>query len=283
MMSRGYITLAQNSGDVDYVRQAYALALSIKNTQSEVNEFAICVNKKSDVPKKWRHVFDYIIKIPGEDDAEGKEWKIHNKWKYFEMSPFDETVILDADMIFTSDVSHWWTYLSMSHVHFTTQVHNYKGAIATDNFYRKALFENELPSVYTAFMYFDKSDEAKEMFDMAKIIYQNWETFYYEYIPLYRPKHVSGDVVFSLAQHILGTENALADTYPSFVHMKSKMMDIPAGHITENWIENLPTYFTEDGTLKVGNYKQTLPVHYHIKEWLTDTVIEKLEGIYNGQ
>ena len=40
-MSRGYITIAQNSGDLDYVRMAYALAASIKKTQSEVDEFAI--------------------------------------------------------------------------------------------------------------------------------------------------------------------------------------------------------------------------------------------------
>ena len=29
-MSRGYITTAQNSGDLDYVRMAYALMASIK-------------------------------------------------------------------------------------------------------------------------------------------------------------------------------------------------------------------------------------------------------------
>ena len=282
MMSKGYITLAQNTSTENYVRQAYALALSIKNTQNTVKDFAICVTSKDDVPAEWAYAFDHIIEIPGTDDAEGEDWKIHNKWKYFEMSPFDETVILDADMIFSASVDHWWDFLGTTDVYFTSTVHNYKGLVATDDFYRKAISENNLPNVYTAFMYFNKSKQAEEMFKMAELIYQNWEEFYFEYIPLYRPKNVSGDIVFSLAQHILGMENTMHDLpIPSFVHMKSRMMNIPSNQITENWIENIPTYFRPDGVLKVGNYKQTLPFHYHIKEWLTSDIITKLEAQYN--
>jgi hypothetical protein len=94
---------------------------------------------------------------------------------------------------------------------------------------------------------------------------------------------VSGDIVFSLAQHILGTEDTMNDlNFPSFVHMKSQMMNIPKNQITENWVENIPTYYRPDGVLKVGNYKQLLPFHYHIKSWLTDDIIAKLEERYNG-
>ena len=41
-MSKGYIIIAQNS-DVDYLRMAYALALSIKATQ-DVNSVCLCVD-----------------------------------------------------------------------------------------------------------------------------------------------------------------------------------------------------------------------------------------------
>ena len=281
-MSKGYITIAQNSGDIDYVRQAYALALSIKNTQSEVKDFAICVEKKSDVPEKYKHVFDHIIEIPWGDAAEGEKWKIHNKWKYFYMSPFDETVVLDADMIFTSDVSGWWYYLGTKDVHFTSTVHNYKGQTTGSNYYRKAFTKNELPNVYTAFFYFKQSTAAAELFKMAEWIYNNWERFYFEHFPKERPKQVSGDVVFALAAKILGLESTSNLPFPSFVHMKSRMMDIPANQITENWIEHIPTYFTDTGVLKVGNYKQILPYHYHVKEWLTPKIIKQLEDAYDG-
>jgi len=281
-MSKGYITLAQNSGKVDYIRQAYALALSIKNTQTDVTDFAICVEDADKVPEKYRHAFDHIIEIPWGDAAEGEKWKIHNKWKYYYMSPFDETVILDADMIFTTDVSSWWDYLSTQDVHFTTTVHNYKGQIATSDWYRATFTQNELPNVYTAFFYFKQSDEAAQLFKLAEWIYNNWEKFYFENLPEARPKEVSGDVVFALAAKILGIECNDDLPFPSFVHMKSRMMDIPGNQITENWIEHVPTYFTDDGTFKVGNYKQYLPVHYHIKDWLTDKIIKQLEDIHNG-
>ena len=37
-MSKGYIVIAQNNATVDYLQQAYALALNLKLTQSEVNK-----------------------------------------------------------------------------------------------------------------------------------------------------------------------------------------------------------------------------------------------------
>ena len=42
-MSKGFLVLAQNS-DVDYVRQAYALALSIKATQPNINNISIVIS-----------------------------------------------------------------------------------------------------------------------------------------------------------------------------------------------------------------------------------------------
>ena len=104
-MSKGYIVIAQNSGKVDYLGQAYALAINLKLTQSTVNSIAVCVdsNTKKLITEKHKSVFDHIIDIPWEDAADGKDWKINNKWKYYYMSPFDETVILDTDMIFPVD------------------------------------------------------------------------------------------------------------------------------------------------------------------------------------
>ena len=62
-MSRGYITIAQNSGDLDYVRMAYALAASIKKTQTDVDEFAIIVDPNYEMPEEYKWAFDYIIPV----------------------------------------------------------------------------------------------------------------------------------------------------------------------------------------------------------------------------
>jgi len=43
-MSRGYITIAQNSEDIDYLEMAYALALSLGATQ-KISNLCVCVDE----------------------------------------------------------------------------------------------------------------------------------------------------------------------------------------------------------------------------------------------
>lgn len=155
-MSKGYIVIAQNNKTVNYLEQAYALALNLKLTQSTVSNLTVCVdaNTKALIKTKHKQVFDHIVDIPWNDDAENQPWKINNKWKFYHMSPYDETVILDTDMIFPTDVSYWWDMLSERDVWATTNVRTYRGDVVTSDYYRKYFVKNELPNVYTAFFYF---------------------------------------------------------------------------------------------------------------------------------
>ncbi len=278
-MSRGYLILAQNSKKEDYVKMAYALALSIKNSQSTVNNVCLATDRPI-LDEKIKSAFDDIVSIPWADHAANSHWKIENKWKYFHMTPYDETVVLDADMLFPTDISHWWDVLSQKDVWFTDKPRTFKGDIITSTKYRSTFVANELPNVYTAFMYFKKSRESAEIFKMTELIFQNWEKFYYDYLDETRPKNLSGDVAFALATKLLGIESKVigkSDLLPSFVHMKGHLQNINEAFIGEKWNNHIPTYFKDDGTFKIGNYEQTLPFHYHVKEWLTDEIIDILE------
>ena len=84
-MSKGYIVIAQNNDTVDYLEQAYALALNLKLTQTTVNNLTVCVDSKTKklIKAKHKKVFDSIVDIPWQDDAKDAEWKINNKWKYY--------------------------------------------------------------------------------------------------------------------------------------------------------------------------------------------------------
>lgn len=279
-MTRGYLVLVQNSTDTNYLRMAYALALSIKNSQTTVNNISIVTDIDIDsISTDIKSVFDKIIPIPWGDNAVGSEWKIENKWKYYYITPYDETVILDADMIFPCDISHWWDILSTQDVYITDKPHTFNGNIITSTMYRAAFIDNNLPNVYTAFMYFKKSAIASELFKMVDFIFQNWVTFYNEYLLESRPKVLSGDVAYALAIKLLGIEDLCFGnlSIPSFVHMKSYLQNIDQKYITDNWPSHIPTYFKDDGKFKIANYEQTLPFHYHIKDWLTNDIIDILE------
>lgn len=276
---KGYLILAQNSVKEDYIKMAYALALSIKNSQSTVNSVCLATDKPI-TDEKLLHIFDHIVPIPWTDSAANSKWKIENKWKYFHMTPYDETVVLDADMIFPTDISHWWDIMSEKEIWFTDKPRTFKGELITSTKYRNTFVANDLPNIYTAFMYFKKTRMSAELFRLTEFIFQNWEKFYYDYLDETRPKQLSGDVAFALAVKILGIETDVmckTDLLPSFVHMKGHLQNINEKFITEKWIDHIPTYFKEDGTFKIGNYEQTLPFHYHIKEWLTPEIISILE------
>jgi hypothetical protein len=287
MPSRGYIVIAQNTRTVDYLRQAYALALNLKITQSTVNKLTVCVDPytKSKITDQHRAIFDKVIDIPWADAAADAEWKIQNKWKYLYMTPYDETVILDTDMLFPTDVSYWWDILSQQDVWATTKVRTYRGETVTSDYYRKYFVANNLPNVYTAFMYFKKSELASELFAMTEIIFQHWQRFFYKYMPNGKPDWLSGDVAFALAMQILGIEHQCTreniDAVPTFIHMKSHIQNVPTSMMDENWASSLPTYYRDCAYFKVGNFQQLWPFHYVDKNWLTDAMIRQMEQQLN--
>jgi hypothetical protein len=280
-MTQGYITIAQNNQEVDYLEQAYALALSIKNTQSGVNCVSVMIDEETSRSVKTKHtkVFDKIIDMPWQDDALDSEWKINNKWKIYYVTPYDETVLLDSDMIFPADVSHWWDILCEKDFWSTTQTKTFRGDTVTNNSHRKVFTENNLPQIHNAFMYFKKSHISSEIFKMAEIIFQNWQRFYHLYLPNARPTHVSGDVVFALAIKILGYEHLTTrdniHSLPTFVHMRGR---IQGANVMDNWSKNIPSYIGVNQTLVVGNFLQTYPFHYLDKQWLTPEIIKTLES-----
>ena len=59
-MSKGYLIFAQNNETVDYVRQAYALALSIKFTQPNINSVSGLLQLKGVGDATLEKLFKYI-------------------------------------------------------------------------------------------------------------------------------------------------------------------------------------------------------------------------------
>ena len=140
-MSNGHIFVAQNS-NVDYVRQAYALALSIKKNNKLYRETCLVTN--NEVPESYRHAFDHILPIPWGDDAEGSSWKIENRWKVIHISPFVENIVYDTDMLLLNSNDHWWKYLEQKDLFFTSNVLDYRGNIINNDYYRKTSCQTNL-------------------------------------------------------------------------------------------------------------------------------------------
>ena len=273
-MSKGFCLLVQNNDKTDYVRQAYALALSLHRYNKD-QKISLITN--DEVPTEWKHVFDQISPIPWSDDAEDKDWKIQNRWKVYHASPYNETIVLEADMMILNDITHWWEELAKRDLFFVSNVRTYRDEVITNRFYRKTFDANDLPNLYSALHYFKKGNAAKEFYNLLEIIVNNWQLFYGKYAPEEYQKWCSIDVSAAIASKILGNEKDITDpnSYITFTHMKPAVQGWY--NIPSKWTKVIGKYYTDEGNLFLSNYLQTRVLHYVEDEFLTDTIIEKLE------
>lgn len=257
-MSQGYLVMAQG----DYLDIAIALAKSIKKTQSTVNNISIVVD--CDVTK--HSAVDHFIELP-KDMSGNAEWKIHNRCQFYDLSPYDETVILDADMLFLSDVSHWWQHLSEHELLLTNRVKTYRDTWVESSPYRQTFIDNQLPNLYSAFAYFRKGPVAQEFFELVSSIITNWETWTKLHTPESRQSWPSMDVAMSMAVKILDIESSVTTSrsYPTFTHMKSGCQGWKG--YSEDWRDHLGVYLS-DSQLRLGNYRQTGILHYVVKDFI---------------
>ena len=279
-MSKGFVVLAQNNKNVDYVKQAYALALSIKSTQLNVTNISLVTNNR--VPKKYKAVFDKIIPIPWNDDATKTQWKIENRWKLYYASPYYETIVLDADMLLLEDIGLWWEYCGNFDIRFCSKIVNYKLENVVDNVHRKTFIANSLPNVYHALHYFKKSDEVADFYKVLEFVVNNWELCYGRVAPNEYQKWLSMDLACGISIEIAGLQDIIDVNSPlQFTHMKSP---IQGWTITpESWQDMVSHHLTSTGALVVGNIAQDKLFHYVEKNFITNNLLEELEEIANGK
>ena len=277
-MSKGFLSVAQNTSQIDYVRLAYAQALSIKATQANVNKYAVMVTPGTDIPDKYKQVFDEVIDVPW-GDMSSKTRKFENEWKTYHITPWDETIKVESDILFTSDITDWWRFLSDKELWFTSDVYTYRNEVVYSRACRQMFDDNGLPNVYNGLMFFKKCDLALSFFELAEIIFKNYPVFSKEILDKSRPLWPDTDTVYAMAVKLLEIEPLVMQHnvhMPTFVHMKTELQNWMSFN-SYDWTNQVHATFTDDLELKIGMYKQNLPVHYHVKSFITDEIIGKYE------
>ncbi len=280
-MSKGFLIFAENSKSCNYVEQAYALALSIKNTQSTVSSVSLVTNDA--VPKNQQHVFDHIISIPWISETIESTYKAEHRWKLFHITPYDETIVLDADMIFLDDVSDWWQYCSNHDLRFCSKIKNYKRELVLkDVVHRRAFIDNNLTNPYFALHYFKKTDKALEFYKALEFISNNWEWCYTKFAPVSYQNWLSMDLASAIAIEMTGFYDTVIDqTCPlEFVHMKPGIQGWSAPG--NGWQDAVPYVLNSQGELIVGNIRQSKLFHYVEKNFMSKKILSILKEIHNG-
>lgn len=273
-MNFGYLIFVSKHESCDYLKMAYALALSIKNTQRPgYDKVALIIDDKSEVEKlKSPWVFDHVIEWNQETFWDGRSWMD-------KLSPWDQTVCLDADMLFLRDYSHWVDhFIENTELYVAGKSYTYRGEVVTDLYYRKAFAENSLPNLYSFYTFFKRDSAiASEFFNLGRYILKNPKEFKSMFLTKNRPKVIGTDEAFALSAKLLDIDVSYNLEFPRVVHMKPMVQNWPwpANSVSDH----VGLYFDLKGKLKIGNFQQHDIVHYVEKNFVTDEIISILEEI----
>ena len=183
-----------------------------------------------------------------------------NDWQMFRVSPYRQTIKLEADMIAAGPVDHWWTLFELRDVVVSQGCRTFRNDISQSRYYRKCFDDNNLPDVYNAITYWRLSKTAQEFFELVRSIFENYTEF--KKLLKFPEDVASTDLVYAMAAQIMGPEQVTLPTGlgPTIVHMKQH---INALHCRD-WTQEL---IWENDPFRINTIAQRGFVHYHQKEW----------------
>jgi len=271
---QGFVTFAQNTDQVDYLKLAYVQAMNVKLTQKH-NKFAVIVDKNtlSYVTDQHRKVFDYVIEITNDQSSDSARFA--NEWQVFHLTPFKETIKLESDLLFTRSIDHWWDTFRLRDIVLSTGCRNYHDELSDVRIYRQFFDDNELPDVYNGLMYFRYSRTAADFFRKAEQVFSNWDDLKDHALKNCREDSPSTDVLYGITAQLIGPELCTLPSadFINFVHMKPR---INGWQEQSKWFETVQSEVDGD-MIRINNLNQYSPVHYFNKDYITDEMVTEYE------
>ena len=210
-MSKGIIIFAQNNEYINYAEQACACAGYARKNLSLFDEICLITNTETLKPNK-KLINKYFDKVIVSDSfqpdnirlfkdtthiTEYAPFKNMGRSEVYDLSPYDETLVIDADYFIMNNVlDQVWDSENdvMINCKYRDVSERHKENIEyLDNF--------SIPMYWATVFYFKKSDFAENLFTLISHIKYNYKYYYYLY-------NCSGnlfrnDFAFSMALHIL--------------------------------------------------------------------------------
>jgi hypothetical protein len=222
-------------------------------------EYERCAERLRDSIHKF-HSDAHVTIVTTDMLPHGDQGGWANDWQMFQVSPYRQTIKLEADMIAAGPIDHWWTLFENRDVVISQGARTYYDQPAESRYYRKVFDSNNLPDVYNAITYWRLSSTAKNFFQLVRGIFENWNE--YKKLLKFSEEHASTDVVYAMAAKIIGIEHVTLPLGlgPTIVHMKQHINGLK----TENWPQEL---IWEHNPLRINTVAQHGMFHYHIKDW----------------
>lgn len=235
-MKTGALIFAHNNPAIDYTRLAVFCAQQIdKNLGIPVS---IATDNKAYLLNNFKdHPFDQIIEVQIEPSGSkmfydgslyGKiyEWNNVTRYRAYDISPYDRTMLVDSDYIINS--SFLKTILERDS-EFQLFKDSFDVCQWRDINWAKRINSYSIPFYWATLVIFDKTDINKSFFDLITYIKQNWQYFRVLYGIDYSA--FRNDFAFSIAIHIMNgkTNGGFATNIPrpmSFISDRDFLLEI---------------------------------------------------------
>lgn len=208
-MTRGALIFAINNESFDYVGMAAWAAARVQRWL----DIPVCLvtDVHTDNP-----VFDQVIVVESEpadpryfaDVAKKLSWHNKSRPAAWDVTPYDHTLVLDADYIVSSDIlTQYWS----SDMDFLCYNTAYDVAGLNDYRSLNTFGKHAMPMSWATVMLFRKTKQTKQIFDVMHMVKQNW-THYREIYGVGRSAY-RNDHAMSIACSLV---NGHASTWPGF-------------------------------------------------------------------
>lgn len=279
-MSRGVLIFAQNNADVDYTRIAIFAA---ERVQKFLNVPVSIVTDNRDYLFKAHgekaNIFDQIIDTDpqvsqnkrfydGSVSSKVLTWKNFARSDCYDITPYDETLVIDADYIIaSSNLSKIWD----SPHDLMIYRNSYDLSQWRDNSAFKYLNQHSIPFYWATAFYFQKTERTKAFFKLIQHIRQNW--YYYRVLYSIDSLAFRNDFAFSMAIHILN--NSLdADSVPSLPGKMYYTLDrdllIKAEDNAFTFLLEKQSYNGEYTAMKVKNLDMHIMNKYSLSRYINE-------------
>jgi len=270
-MTQGYITIADKSaGDVQ-IKQAVALASSLKLIDP-TREVCLVVEKFENVPQKFENAFDSIVELPYGNFDPTEDINI-NLWQIYSCSPYEQTIYFDRHTLVTAPLDDIWNNVTQHDYVFNTQTVNYRGEISStvSQFYIHD--KNKIPNYYTDVFYFGKNEQSQQFFKMLDVVLKEFRRVYVQFVTENRPNYFDLNLLINITIKLLGQESNIHGNIP-YTLLRLDNITLDDQDLPLDWVEYM-SHWVSDGVIKISNHRVNGIICYSSDQFLDDEILEE--------
>lgn len=234
--SRGILALASNSDTVDYESIAKK-TLELASHHLGLPHLLVSTS----TPENW------VNERVDTDTNQRVSWLNHNRYQVYEMSPWDETIVIDADYLVTTNKLNLLFHSSSDLV----LCHN------NHMMYDKTYAPFGLQPVWATVFFFRKSVTTRNFFDLVGRIQRNYG--YYRFLFGILQPTFRNDMAFAMAEKIIN-----GYTLPQHTRMPWGITTVDAKVNTIDIDQNWMVVRTDTG----ADILPRQDLHVQSKQWL---------------